>query len=191
MEEFRPKRRGNQGSAQAGPFPLSLLILFLLFSCAAPSSILPTKDSRIVEGVPFYPQEEYQCGPASLAGVLNYYGVKVPPAEIAAEIFSRSARGTLDMDMVFYAQRKGLKAEQYSGGWEDLRRSIDSRKPLIVLVDEGFWVYQKSHFMVVVGYDEKGVLVNSGGEEHKFLSRGSFLKTWERTKFWTLRITLP
>jgi ABC-type bacteriocin/lantibiotic exporter with double-glycine peptidase domain len=192
MADSQSRKRANQGSAPAGPAPLAFLILLALFSCAGPSSSsLPTKGARIVEGVPFYPQEEYQCGPASLAGVLNYYGLKVTPAEIAAEIFSRHARGTLDMDMVFYAQKKGLKAEQYSGSFEDLRRSIDSRQPLIVLVDQGFWVYQKSHFMVVVGYDEKGVRVNSGKEEQKFLSQGSLSKTWERAKFWTLKITPP
>ena len=181
----------KKGPAKAGPASLSFLIFLLLFSCAGPPSSLPTKGTRIVEGVPFYPQEEYQCGPASLAGVLNYYGVRVTPADIAAEIFSRDARGTLDMDMVFYAQKKGLKAERYGGSLEDLRRSVDSRQPLIVLVDHGFWVYQKSHFMAVVGYDEKSILVNSGKEEHKFLSQDSFSKTWERTKFWTLKITPP
>jgi ABC-type bacteriocin/lantibiotic exporter with double-glycine peptidase domain len=181
----------KKGSARVGSTSLSFLLLLLLLSCAGPSTSLPTKATRIVEGVPFYPQEEYQCGPASLAGVLNYYGVKATPADIAAEIFSRHARGTLDMDMVFYAQKKGLKAEQYSGSVEDLRRCIESRQPLIVLIDHGFWVYQKSHFMVVVGYDEKGVMVNSGKEEHQFLSGDSFSKTWERTKFWTLKITAP
>ena len=167
------------------------MIFLLLFSCAGPSSSLQMKGTRIVEGVPFYPQEEYQCGPASLAGVLNYYGQEVSPADIAAEIFSRQARGTLDMDMVFYAQRRGMKAEQYSGSIEDLRHNIDSRQPLIVLIDQGFWVYQKSHFMVAVGYDEKGVVVNSGKEEHQLLSQESFAKIWEKTKFWTLKITPP
>jgi ABC-type bacteriocin/lantibiotic exporter with double-glycine peptidase domain len=181
----------KKGPVKAGPARISFLIFFLLFSCAGPSPSLKIKGNRIVEGVPFYPQEEYQCGPASLAGVLNYYGLGVTPADIAAEIFSRHARGTLDMDMVFYAQKRGMKAEQYSGSVEDLRHNIDSRKPLIVLIDQGFWVYQKSHFMVVVGYGENSILVNSGKEEHQLLSLDSFSKTWERTKFWTLRITPP
>jgi predicted double-glycine peptidase len=95
------------------------------------------------------------------------------------------------MDMVFYAQRKGMKAEQYAGSFEDLQSSVDSRRPLIVLIDQGFWVYQNNHFMVVVGYDKGGIVVNSGKEENKFISLDSFLKTWEKTKFWTLRITPP
>ena len=172
----------------------SLLLGILLSSfcsCAGPTSNLSGQPAKVISGVPFFPQEEFQCGPASLAGVLNYYGWKVSPAEIAAEIFSPQARGTLDMDMVFYARKKGLKAEKYRGTFEDLQAQIDSRQPLIVLTDQGFWVYQSHHFMVVVGYDGGSIVVNSGKEEHKFLPRDSFLKTWEKTKFWTLRITPP
>ncbi len=172
----------------------SLLLVVLLSSfcsCAGPSSNLSGQPAKVIDGVPFFAQEEFQCGPASLAGVLNYYGWRISPADIAAEIFSPQARGTLDMDMVFYARKKGLQAERYAGDFEDLRRNIDSRRPLIVLIDQGLWVYQSHHFMVVVGYDEGGVIVNSGREERKFLSRDSFLKTWKKTKFWTLRITPP
>jgi ABC-type bacteriocin/lantibiotic exporter with double-glycine peptidase domain len=170
-----------------------LLVAIFCFSCSCvgPPSTLSGQSVRVIEGVPFFPQEKFQCGPASLAGVLNYYGWKVSPAEIAAEIFSRQARGTLDMDMVFYARKKGLRAEKYRGSFEDLQAQIDSRHPLIVLIDQGLWVYQSHHFMVVVGYDERGVIVNSGEEERKFLFRDSFLKTWKKTKFWTLRITPP
>lgn len=93
------------------------------------------------------------------------------------------------MDMGLYAEKKGLKAIQYAGSLEDLKRNIDSNDPLIVLVDYGFWVYQKNHFMVVVGYSENGLIANSEKEQHKVFPLGSFLKSWERTKFWTLRIT--
>jgi predicted double-glycine peptidase len=168
---------------------LFFLILLLLFSCAELSQNRESRTPRLIEGVPFYPQEAFQCGPASLAGVLNYWGGHVSPAEIAAEIYSPKAGGTLDVDMVLYAEKKGLKAVQYSGSLEDLKKNIDSNDPLIVLVDYGFWVYQKNHFMVVVGYGENGLIANSEKEQHKVIPLGSFLKSWERTKFWTLRIT--
>ena len=164
-------------------------MLFILFSCGAVSKIPRSNNARIIEGIPFYPQEAYQCGPASLAGVLSFYGLKMTPAEISAEIFSREARGTLDMDMIFYAQKKGLDATQYTGSWRDLERNVDSSHPLIVLVDEGFWVYQRDHFMVVVGYDEKHLIVNSGKERHAFIPRDDFLRSWKRTQYWTLRIS--
>ena len=183
-----PKKIMKRGTKVTGPPFLWASIFFILFSCAGSSFIKESRTARIIPGVPFYPQEEYQCGPASLAGVLNFYGLKISPAEIAGEIFSKEARGTLDMDMLFYAQKKGLNATQYTGSWEDLQKNVNSNRPLIVLIDEGFWVYQKDHFMVVVGYDEGGLIVNSGKEQQVFIVRDHFLKTWARTKYWTLGI---
>jgi len=183
-----PKKVMKRGTNITGPPFLWASIFFILFSCAGSSFIKESRTARIIPGVPFYPQEEYQCGPASLAGVLNFYGLKISPAEIAGEIFSKEARGTLDMDMLFYAQKKGLNATQYTGSWDDLQKNVNSNRPLIVLIDEGFWVYQKDHFMVVVGYDEGGLIVNSGKEQQAFIVRDHFLKTWARTKYWTLGI---
>jgi len=168
---------------------LFFLILPLIFSCAVLAPNRESKTTHIIRDVPFYPQETYQCGPASLAGVLNYWGFNISPAEIAAEIYSQKARGTLDVDMLFYAEKKGLRAIHSQGSLEELKKNIDSNQPLIVLVDDGFWVYQKDHYMVVVGYDEDGLIVNSGKKQHQFIPLSRFLKSWERTKFWTLRIT--
>jgi predicted double-glycine peptidase len=161
------------------------LLLVLLCSC---STVQENSQSHVIEDVPFYAQTSYQCGPASLAGVLNYWGIKVTPDEIAEEIYSTSARGTLDIDMVLYARKRGLLVTQYEGTIEDLRKNIDSRHPLIVLVDYGFSFMQKNHFIVVIGYNDHGVIVNSGKKKGKFVLEEDFLKSWERTKFWTLLI---
>lgn len=170
------------------PF-LSFLVLFL-FSCGGGPYLKAPESAHIIKRVPFYPQESYQCGPASLAGILSYWGEKIAPDDIASAIYSQSARGTLDIDLVFYAQRKGWNARQYAGSLPDLRRNIDASRPLLVLVDHGFWVYERAHFMVVVGYDdEKGLIVNSGREQHKYIPLDRFMNTWKRTKFWTLLLT--
>lgn len=167
-----------------------LLVAPFLCSCAGVRDVGGvTGKACILENVPFFPQEDYQCGPASLAGVLNYWGVHVPPQDITRDIYSRSARGTLDMDLVFYAERRGLKAILYKGSREDLKERINSGYPLIVLVDLGFWVYQQNHYMVVIGYHENGVIVNSGREQNKVLSWDGFLGSWERANFWTLLIS--
>ena len=158
------------------------------------TSVGEVRDSRTVSGVrsidnvPFFPQEDYQCGPAALASVLNYWGVAVAPQEVARAIYSESARGTLNIDMVLYAQSRGLEAFQYSGGWDDLRKRIDAGYPLIVLVDYGFSVVQVNHFMVVIGYNEGNVVANSGRNERKVIPYHDFMKAWEKTKFWTLLV---
>lgn len=147
------------------------------------------QSSQLIQNVPFFPQEIYQCGPASLAGVLNYWGILIIPEEIASEIYSRSAKGTLNVDMAWYAEKKGLKADFYKGSVEDLKNKIDSGFPLMVMVDYGFGLVRQNHFMVVVGYSDDRIIVNSGREQLKKISLKSFTKSWERTKFWTLWIT--
>ncbi len=166
---------------------LFLLSLLAVSSCVT-ASVAPPGTARVIGAVPFFPQDDYQCGPSSLAAVLNLRGVSVSPAEIASAVYSGSARGTLDMDMVFYAEGKGLKATRYEGSGQDLRRNIDAGNPLIVLVDHGFWVYEKAHFMVVIGYAEGGFIVNSGKEQMKFIAEEDLLKIWKRTGFWTLLV---
>ncbi|RJQ38809.1 MAG: peptidase C39 family protein [Nitrospiraceae bacterium] len=173
------------------PMPAYLflaILAFVLHSCGTASVLRDPKQQRVIANVPFYAQEDYQCGPASLAGVMNYWKIDVTPEDIAKEIYSKSAKGTLNIDMVIYPQKKGLLAEQYSGNIQDLKKNIDSGYPLLVFVDYGFWVYESGHFMVVVGYNEDGVIVNSGKDKGKFISEEDFLKTWEKTKFWTLLI---
>jgi ABC-type bacteriocin/lantibiotic exporter with double-glycine peptidase domain len=167
-----------------GLFFLLLNILFL-FSCSS-ADIKVNEISHIVEGIPFYPQEAYQCGPSSLAAVLNYHGIDVSPEEISRDIYSKSARGTLNIDMVLYAEKKGLDVRHYSGSVEDIKQKIDSGSPLIVMVNNGFSLYQKNHFMVVIGYTDGGIISNSGRERFKFIPFHDFNKTWQKTNYWTL-----
>lgn len=171
-----------------GHLLILILILGFLLSCATTRKVNRSRPCQVLEDVPFYPQQKYQCGPASLAGVLNYWGVDVSPEDIATDIYSRSAKGTLNVDMLLYAEGKGLKAHQYKGSLEDIRTHIDSGHPLIVLVDYGFWVYQQNHFMVVVGYDEDRIIANSGKNRQKSIPLKEFLKSWKKTEFWTLLI---
>jgi len=167
---------------------LFLVFLSFLFSCAASRNVMEPGTARMIEGIPFFPQEIYQCGPASMAGVLNYWGAEASPEVIAEEIYSKSAKGTLTVDMVIYARKKGLEAVQYEGSITDLKKNIDMGYPLILLVDYGFWVYQQNHFMVVVGYNRDGIIVNSGRDRNKVISVNDFLKPWNKTDRWSLLI---
>lgn len=165
------------------PIVLSVFIL----SCASLQS-RNISEPLVINGIPFFPQEEYQCGPASLAGVLNFYGVKISPDKIAADIYSKSAKGALTIDLLIYARKIGFDAEYYHGSVDDLKARILSGNPLIVMVDYGVLFYQQNHFMVVKGYSDEGVIVNSEKTENKFIEWDGFLKTWEKTGYWTLWI---
>lgn len=158
-----------------------LLFFILLIPCSVDAE-------EYIINVPFFPSKNFQCGPASLAMVFNFLGVKITPDEIAEYIYSEGAHGTAEFDMILFAERKGFKALQYRGNIEDVKEKIKAGKPLIVMVDEGFWFYKKYHYMVVAGFDDSNVIVNSGQDEHKRMSFYEFYKKWSKTDFWTLLI---
>ena len=66
---------------------MALTGLVLLAGCATtppwPEPSATNNDvqpaSTLLEKVPFYPQEKYQCGPASLATMLNTQGLSTDP----------------------------------------------------------------------------------------------------------------
>src|SRR3972149_12481 len=64
-------------------------------------------DRNYVQDVPFYPGEEYQCGPSVLAGALNYLGYDIKPEDISEEIYLHGIKGTLNIDMISFARRMG------------------------------------------------------------------------------------
>lgn len=160
-----------------------LLIAYLFILC----SVSDASDHFILP-VKFFPSEGYQCGPASLAMVLNFLGVNITPEEISNEIYSKDAKGTWEIDMLLFVKKLGFEALHYRGNMEDIKTKIKSGKPLIVMVDEGFWFYRKYHYMVVVGFNDSEIIVNSERNERKALTIEKFLDKWRKTDFWTLYI---
>jgi predicted double-glycine peptidase len=172
---------------------LWFLLLFILGACTTTNSFVEPENQanlpyRLIENVPFFAQNDFQCGPSSLAGILNYYGKNISPSQIAEKIFEEKVKGTLSIDIVLYARDQGFIAEWYTGDVQDLRENIDNNRPLVVMVDLGLGPVQKPHYLVVVGYDPKGVIVNSGAHQHKMVPWNRFQYQWNRSESWTLRI---
>lgn len=172
-------------------FPcLFIMLMFFLLSCATSKNNAETSIAHLIENVPFFPQETYQCGPASLAAVMHYWGIETSAEAIAKEIYSNSAKGTLNLDMVLYAQKNGLNVIRSNGNRNInyLKKNVDLGYPVIVMVDYGFWVYQQNHFMVITGYNINGVIAHSGKTPHKSIREEDFLRIWEKANFWTLLV---
>ncbi len=169
---------------------VSSLLLLLLFTgaCTGLEHREGKGKAEVMLPVPFHPQDAYRCGPASLAEVLGYWGVEVTPREIEEEVFKPSLRGSLTMDMLLYPRKAGFKSSAYGGGMEDLRDRLRQGYPLVLLVDFGFFVVQKNHFMVAVGYNGEGIFAHSGREKARFFPYAQLERIWKRTGYWTLLI---
>ncbi len=178
---------------------LSLAMLVgLVFLYCARQGLIPAERGLLQGGetryyitdVPFFPQSKYQCGPASLASVLNYHGCRVTPEEIAKAIYRKRLRGTLNIDLLLFAQGMGVFVKAYRGDLTDLKDQISKDRPLIVFQDLGFPLLPIRHFSVVVGYDDaEGILIlHSGRQRDKAVSYRKFLRSWREMDYWTLLI---
>ncbi len=166
--------------------------LALLIGCTAAKTPLPQPPqgigSNMVANVPFHPQEDYQCGPSALATVLNHAGDKVSPETIAKAIFRENIRGTVSLDMGIYPRDRGFNSRFGKGDATSLVAAIDAGQPAVVMVNQGFSMARKLHYMVVTGYMPDFVVVNSGRERNKRIPWTEFLPQWKETGYWMLTI---
>ncbi len=146
----------------------------------------------MVENVPFFPQEELQCGPAALAMALNWSGVAVEPAELTAEVYTPGLKGSLQNSLIGSARRHGRVAYPIAG-IDALMSEIAAGQPVIVLVNLGFFWYPRWHYAVVTGYDqvEKKIILHSGLTAGEELSFWTFNNIWRRGDYWGLLVLPP
>lgn len=177
-------------------FILPLVLLFQACMARLSGSPVIPNDAIILRQVPLYEDTSYQCGPSTLAAVMNYWAGKdhsiseTAPEKISSDIYSSGARGVLGMDIERYAQKHGFQTRQYSGSTDDLRQNVLRGVPPVILVDHGMSFYQKNHFVVVTGYSSTGVVLHSGAEEI-FMPFDTLEEIWRKTDHWTLLVQPP
>jgi ABC-type bacteriocin/lantibiotic exporter with double-glycine peptidase domain len=177
-------------------FKLRVFILMgvwgILSGCAGPSPVLKNGGSLSSHllVVPFFADDSDQCGPATLASVLSYWGISAKPGNLKKEVYLPSLRGTLPIDMFLAAQTFGMKVESYSGTLLNIRLELDRGRPLVAFLNLGYRFFPQGHYVVITGYDDRkqGLYVHSGLEPNKFVSYERFLRDWKKTGQWTLLI---
>jgi len=169
----------------------TLAALICLTGCAT-TTVPLAEDAKFIEKVPFFEQDDFQCGPAALATIINYWHRKNNTKEqlsvdsIIGAIYNMKVKGVLTLDLELYARELGFKSLQYSGTIEELKGNIDANVPIIILVDYGRGFFQQNHYIIVKGYTRDGIILNSGGRENLVIRNESLLKIWKKTSFWML-----
>ena len=141
--------------------------------------------------VPFFPQDDYQCGPSALATTLAAYGAKVTPEDLVSQVYLPERKGSLQVEMLAAARRHGMVSYLLAPSFEDMLREIAAGNPVIVLWNQapiGTW-----HYAVAVGYDyERGkLLLRSGGTERQAVPFAIHELLWMRSGYWAMVAVPP
>lgn len=173
-------------------------LLIGLAGCAASPPLargvpLDQPRARELRDTPFFPQEDYQCGPAALATVLRASGAQVDPGALTPEVFLPGRRGSLQAELIGATRRHGRLAYELPGTGQALLAALAEGRPVLLLQNLGVKALPAWHYAVLVGYDvDRNVAVlRSGRHERLEMRWQSFARSWDRAGRWAITVLEP
>jgi hypothetical protein len=142
--------------------------------------------------VPFFPQDEFQCGPAALAMALTYSGAPTRPEALVDDVWLPSRRGSLQLEMLATPRRHARVSYRLAPRYSDLLREVAAGNPVVVLQDVGP-MFTQWHYAVVNGfdYDTGTILLRSGLQLRQQMSFTAFERSWMPGGYWAMVVTAP
>lgn len=197
MSDFQARFAGARLAAGA-------FLLFLLTGLSGCASLVPqtmglreswpqgVPDRVELRDVPFFAQQEYQCGPAALATTLVHAGTAVTPKELVKRVYLPGREGSLQAEMLAAPRRYGKVSYQIAPRFDDLLREVAAGNPVLVLQDTGVGPVTNWHYAVVVGFDyPAGELYLRSGETRRLAVPFTvFEYTWKKSNYWAM-VTVP
>ncbi len=181
------------------PGGLFVALAMLLTACATPQSdrLLATASAfpQPVElsAVPFFPQDDYQCGPAALAMLLNWTGAAVEPAALTPQVYLPERRGSLQLEILAAARRHGRIPYVLRPELEAVFAELAAGHPVLVLQNLAFDWQPQWHYAVLIGFDlpRAEVVLRSGTEARLTMPLRVFERTWARAEHWAVVVLPP
>ena len=135
-----------------------------------------------LDSTPFFPQEDYQCGPAALATLLTASGVEVAPDALTPEVFLPERRGSLSLELIAAARRHGRLPYVLETTADEMVEELEAGRPVLVLQNLGVSQLPRWHYAVLIGYDAERnlAILRSGREQRLEMKWQRFAGSWHR-----------
>jgi tetratricopeptide (TPR) repeat protein len=143
--------------------------------------------------VPFFPQDEYQCGPAALATILVSGGTAVTPQELIPQVYVPDRRGSLQAELLAATRSHGRVPYVMRNSLTPMLAELRSGQPVLVLQNLGLERWPVWHYAVLIGFDpvERNFLLRSGTTRRQQTRARSFLASWDRAGRWSMVAVAP
>ncbi|SRR5581483_7678388 len=181
--------------------PLSgvFFILACLAACTAPQTralrdTAPSEPRQVeLTQTPFFPQSDFQCGPAALATALRAAGIAVDPDSVAPQVFLPERKGSLQLEMIAAARRNGALPVPLAPELRALLVEMGAGRPVIVLQNLSLSWAPIWHYAVAIGYDldASEIILRSGRTRRLTMSMSTFERTWARGGYWAIAVAAP
>lgn len=147
----------------------------------------------MLSAVPFYPQEDYQCGPAALATVLQFSGQALTPDALTPEVYTPGRKGSFATELMAATRSHQRLPYVIQPELSALLGALDKGYPVLVLQNNGLSWYPVWHYAVVIGYDphQQELILNSGRSQNLRLTLSTFEHTWARSQHWGMIVVDP
>jgi predicted double-glycine peptidase len=177
--------------SSAGSSAALLVAAVGLGGCAGAPQLSPATPTVELTTVPFFPQTDYQCGPAALATVLAHAGADVDADDLVSEVYVAGLRGSLQPELLGATRRHGFIPYVIAPEPGALVAELAAGRPVLVLQNLGIDRVPVWHYAVVVGIDGDDVILRSGVEQRRSERTTRFLRSWQRGSNWALVAVEP
>lgn len=178
----------------SGPWAILAAAVLVLAGCVSGPPLLPA-DAPAVElhETPFFPQADYQCGPAALATVLHSAGAARDPEALVEQVYVPARQGSLQVELLAATRRAGRIPYLIDPGLGALRAELDAGRPVLVLQNLGHGLLPVWHYAVVIGLDPVAdqVVLRSGTERRLLSPARDFLRSWRLADHWGFVVLRP
>jgi len=158
-----------------------------------PNLVTGASTSIELESTPFFPQLEFQCGPAALATVLGASGASVLPGTLEPLVYVPSRRGSLQIEMQAAPRKFARLSYPLTGNLDAVLAELAAGRPVLVLHNYGIPLLPRWHYAVVVGYDaaKDQMALRSGVTRRQTMSARNFMRAWDNGGRWAMVVLKP
>lgn len=176
-----------------------LLCVALVFftGCASKNYDYLSSDKSIVESkklvLAVYPQEDYFCGPSSMATLLTHEHIEFVYADVIGNTFTPQLKGSLQLEMKATARHYGLIPYEINPNIAAVLTEVSNNRPVLVLFNLGLDSLPVWHYSVVTGFNKasKEIFLTGAKNTQTWMTFDEFERFFNRGGSWAIIALKP